>query len=1052
VEWAGKRDNPPRHQSPEKKLKSTSHGNLGTLSARLAAFMHIREGEGRLVVLMMATMFLPSAGAAIGVSSAESLFLSRVGADALPGLYVALGLVTIVATLGVTALLGRMPPIRLYLFMPIGVALLLGGARFLVELNFDGIYQLLWVTVFLFDTFMRLVLWGIAGISFDTRQAKRLFPLFVAAGILGFSVGGLATGPLVQQLGTENLLLVWAGTLLLGFVFTRSITRRTGASPTTSMRRIRRRSGGRVRDDLQAGFQYVRQSRLMRWIALSALLFQALYFLLAFPFSKAVEMHHPIEDEMTAFLGVFRGVTTGSALLISVLVATRFNARFGLMAGFLVLAVFDFIGFSGLSLWSTFMAIVAFRFLHETWQSGITRTAWFAQFNIVPPVRREQTRMFVNGVCLQIGVVLVGITLLVSNKLMAAEQLYIIGAVVAGFTLFAVSRARQAYLSALVDALHAGRPHVFSSEEDPFSTFQQDAAAMNVAIAGLSDTDPAVRRVAADILSNLNVPEAATNLEEALSDGNVEVRLAVLPALARLNATSAWDKVVFCLSDPASEVRAQAVATLRRLAKNGTEFPMHVQPLLDDPVAAVRAVAAVALLSTGPHERAEQTLRQMSVAEDADARVEAVNSLGSWGSTEAYAPAQAALSDAEPIVRRAAASALAHIDDPRCAETLVCALNDDDSSVRKAIAESIGVIGLPTLDRTVKSLSDPNLEEGALLALERLPVASHAATIRAYAQNRVTKSLHYHRLWRHAIVLVGRDFRAQLLADALQYNAEYNGINALRAVGVLEDSNAVAVAIDSLNSADPLQRANAVETLDSIADRDIVRPVLRLWEPGDSRRSTFARLAPEQVLHQALQDANSWLRACAALAADGVDSPEIQSELSQLAQSDPDPLVRDTAAAALNGEKTMQTLHTLSLMERILFLKRVPLFANLPPAELKQVAAIADEHLFVDGEIMAQQGEPGDELYVIVSGQVRVLVTGDGEQESELALRGAGDYVGEMAIISKKPRMARLVAAGDVRTLCIEQKQFEGILRERPETSLAVMRDLCDRLRERAKR
>ena len=1011
--------------------------------------MHIREGEGRLVVLMMATMFLPSAGAAIGVTSAESLFLSRVGADALPGLYVALGLVTIVATLGVTALLGRMPPIRFYLFMPIGVALLLGGARFLVELNFDGIYRLLWVTVFLFDTFMRLVLWGIAGISFDTRQAKRLFPLFVAAGILGVSVGGLATGPLVQQLGTENLLLVWAGTLLLGFVFTRSITRSTGASPSTAMRRIRRRSGGRVRDDLQAGFQYVRQSRLMRWIALSALLFQALYFLLAFPFSKAVEMHHPIEDEMTAFLGVFRGVTTGSALLISVLVATRFNARFGLMAGFLVLAVFDFIGFSGLSLWSTFMAIVAFRFLHETWQSGITRTAWFAQFNIVPPVRREQTRMFVNGVCLQIGVVLVGITLLVSNELMAAEQLYIIGAVVAAFTLFAVSRARQAYLSALVDALRAGRPHVFSSEEDPFSTFQQDAAAMNVAIAGLSDTDPAVRRVAADILSNLNVPVAASNLEDALSDGNVEVRLAVLPALARLNATSAWDKVVFCLSDPESEVRAQAVATLRRLAKNSTEFPVHVQPLLDDPVAAVRAVAAVALLSSGPHERAEQTLRKMSVAEDADARVEAVNSLAGWGSTEAYAPAQAALSDPEPMVRRAAASALAHIDDPRCAETLVCALNDDDSSVRKAIAESIGVIGLPTLDRTVESLGDPSLEEGALLALERLPVTSHADAIRAYARNRVTKSLYYHRLWRQAIVLVGRDFRAQLLADALQYNAERNGINALRAIGVLEDSNAVAVAIDSLKSTDPLQRANAVETLDSIADREIVRPVLRLWEPADSDQATFASLAPERVLHQVLQDANWWLRACAALAADGIDSPEIQSELSQLAQSDPNPLVRDTAAAALNGEKIMQTLNTLSLMERILFLKRVPLFANLPPAELKQVAAIADEHLFVDGEIMAQQDEPGDELYVIVSGQVRVLVTGNGGQQSELALRGAGEYVGEMAIISKKPRMARLVAAGDVRTLCIEQKQFEGILRERPETSLAVMRELCDRLRER---
>ena len=73
----------------------------------------------------------------------------------------------------------------------------------------------------------------------------------------------------------------------------------------------------------------------------------------------------------------------------------------------------------------------------------------------------------------------------------------------------------------------------------------------------------------------------------------------------------------------------------------------------------------------------------------------------------------------------------------------------------------------------------------------------------------------------------------------------------------------------------------------------------------------------------------------------------------------------------------------------------------------------------------------------------------DGDEESELAVRGAGEYVGEMAVISRKPRMARLVAVGDVRTLCIGQKQFEGILRERPETSLAVMRVLCDRLRER---
>jgi HEAT repeat protein len=1018
------------------------------LRTRLAALLHIRDGEGRLVALVMALMFLPSAGAAIGVSSAESLFLSRVGAQALPGLYIVLGLVTVMATLGMTALLGRVAPARTYLIMPVVLALLLGGARFLVEIDFDGIYRTLWVTVFVIDTFSRLVTWGIAGISFDTRQAKRLYPLFVAAGILGFALGGLFTSVLVHVLGTENLLLAWAGLLLVTLVLARMIARETGSIQSAPMERLRRRRSGRLRDDLQAGFQYVRQSRLIFWTAVSAVFFQALYFLLAFPFSRAVEAAHPVEDEMTAFLGIFRGATTGTALLVTLLVATRFNARYGLMAGFLTLAVFDLVGFSAMSIASPFAAIVAFRFLHEVWQTGITRTAWYALFNVVPPVRREQTRLFVNGVCLQAGVILVGITLLVGREFLHPQQLFIIGAVVAGLTLFAVFQARQAYLSALVDALRAGRPQVFSNEEDPFSSFQQDAAAMNVAMTGLSDPDPAVRRVAADILSNLNVPEAAPSLVDALADGDVDVRIAALPALARLNVTSAWDDVVNCLSDPEAEVRARAVAALRRLAKDGNDFPMHVHPLLDDPVPAVRAVAAASLLSTGPNARAEATLREMAAAEKAESRVEALKSLGTWGGEAAFEIAAAALEDPQPVVRRAAAEALAGIDDPRRAETLVNALRDDDSSVREALAASIDTVGIPALQLTLDALRDPKLEDGALLALDRMHVEAHADAIRAYARDRITKALHYHSLWRWAEALVRGEGRGQLLVDSLRWVAEHHGINVLRAIGTLEDGNAVRVAIDSLGSSDPLQLANAVETLDSIADRDIVRPVLRLWDPADESPLAYANVPHEEALRQSLQDSSAWLRACAALAANNVDAEDIRSELGRLAESDPDKLVRETAAAALDGGKPMETLQTLSIMERILFLKRVPLFANLPPAELKQVATIADEHLFVDGEVIADQNEPGDELYVIVSGRVRVTVSTNGD-DMELALRGAGEYVGEMAVISHQPRMAKLVAAGDVRTLCIGQKQFEGILRERPETSLAVMRELCDRLRER---
>ena len=195
----------------------------------------------------------------------------------------------------------------------------------------------------------------------------------------------------------------------------------------------------------------------------------------------------------------------------------------------------------------------------------------------------------------------------------------------------------------------------------------------------------------------------------------------------------------------------------------------------------------------------------------------------------------------------------------------------------------------------------------------------------------------------------------------------------------------------------------------------------------------------------AIEDDDPWLRACAALAASAIEDGELDPTLSNLLKSDPDPLVREAAQRSLDGGSDMKVLPTLSIMERILFLQRVPMFSELPPVELKQVAAVAWENFYTEGDLIARQGETGDAMFIIVEGEVKVYTEGTNE---ELAVRGPGEYVGEMSIISQEPRMASLRAAGDVRMPCIGQKEFEGIIRERPETSLAVMRELIVRLKE----
>jgi hypothetical protein len=219
----------------------------------------------------------------------------------------------------------------------------------------------------------------------------------------------------------------------------------------------------------------------------------------------------------------------------------------------------------------------------------------------------------------------------------------------------------------------------------------------------------------------------------------------------------------------------------------------------------------------------------------------------------------------------------------------------------------------------------------------------------------------------------------------------------------------------------------------------LVRPLLTIWESGKVNAGP-----KDGLLTDVLQDPDAWLRACAVLYASASRDKGDLALLTGLSQADPDPLVRETASQALQGGNGVDTLKTITTMERVLFLRRVKLFANLSPVDLVRIASIAQEHFFPDGEVIARQGDSGDEMYIIVSGEVRVV----NERGHEMACRKPGDYVGEMAIISQQPRMATLVAAGDVRTLSISRKPFEDILRGRFEISLAVMRELCERLRQ----
>ena len=137
----------------------------------------------------------------------------------------------------------------------------------------------------------------------------------------------------------------------------------------------------------------------------------------------------------------------------------------------------------------------------------------------------------------------------------------------------------------------------------------------------------------------------------------------------------------------------------------------------------------------------------------------------------------------------------------------------------------------------------------------------------------------------------------------------------------------------------------------------------------------------------------------------------------------------------------------ISTVEKVLFLKSIDLFRALPSEELAQIAEIAEEQPLAAGDQVFAQGEPGDALYLIVEGKVKVH-----QGNKELVRLGERDVFGEMAVLDSEPRSASVTAVEDTVLLKIGRDDFRDILGERPEIAMGVMKVLTRRLRETSRK
>jgi signal transduction histidine kinase len=127
-------------------------------------------------------------------------------------------------------------------------------------------------------------------------------------------------------------------------------------------------------------------------------------------------------------------------------------------------------------------------------------------------------------------------------------------------------------------------------------------------------------------------------------------------------------------------------------------------------------------------------------------------------------------------------------------------------------------------------------------------------------------------------------------------------------------------------------------------------------------------------------------------------------------------------------------------------LRRVPLFAELSEEDLSWIADCGQPVELAGGDVLAGEGEPGEALFVVISGELEV-VKRSRTTDVPIAVLGPGEIVGEMAIFEAQPRMASVRAVAPTRVIRIDRDTILELIRTRPSATLSMLRTVTGRLR-----
>jgi HEAT repeat protein len=930
-----------------------------------------------------------------------------------------------------------------------------------------------------------------AQLSFDARQARTAYPMIIAAGSLGATVGGAVTGFFTDNVGAENLLLVAAALLVVVVVgLPLALQGPSGGVEPAGLRRTESVAHGHLTDLLA--------DRHVRLIAAGVLLMVLVKQLVDYQFNAFTQEAFVTLEAVSAFQGKFNAATQW--LPFVVLMALRPGMkRWGVgLAIFLLPALMLAVNVA-LALWWSLWSAVGAKATEMTFRNSAERSAREVLYvplseDVKPRAKAYIDATLADGIGKVASVGLIGVAV----SVLELRQLAFLTSILCVLWLGVTVALKREYVGALARSIQ-GR---YASFRGVFASLA-DASSEPLLESALSSGDTLQSSFALDIVDQGSADEItrfAPELHALIEHESADLRERALRVLEKAPDAVDTKRVEAGLADPEPVVREAAVRALCVADVQGPEAA--VRDLLDSSEREIR-IATLACLGRGeipgisgaagrayidarwdrarrgtPDERLEMALAAATLGDDpaADTYLDALlddphprvasaalRSAGRLGRHRFYPRMISALGHAP--TRRAAMEAL-WLQGDRVIPLLSHHLLDPAAPIQVRLSIPNILSRMPhqaAVDALLESFLAPEtgqfLDFRSLKALNRLnaddaDVGFDDTLVTASTDREVGAAKGYERVL-GALESLDVSHRGVALLRRSVREAWFGAQEgAFRCLGLLYDQDGIYRCHRALLASSDAGRANALEWLEQTVGHTrfaTLAPVL-----GSGPTPTRQQPMPVEDAFLRLWSDNDDSLAYAALwtAADlkfwwfaekveELERTDAWVRYNAVVKRTRGEYARDLLRSLVStGPEPVASRRTVDPLEKIFLLQNVDVLRDAHSAHFTLLASIAEEVEAEPGTVLLTGGEPPDALYVVVDGSVALEA-----KDGHVIRASAGRPFGTWALIDRAPSLVTARVEERSRLIRVSRDDFHDLLADYPELATDLLQGLARKVR-----